>query len=92
MSIVEILNNELYPDITNIIFEYNLPEKQNIKLLKLACCQRIEKLFNDNYLGRKITRKYYNVLLINREFNIKQFKLYRDTKHIFKSVYLLKYK
>lgn len=69
MSIVEILNNKLCPDIANIIFEYNLPEKKNIKLLKLACCLKIKKLFDYNYVRRKKTRKYYNVLIINREMN-----------------------
>ena len=43
MSIIEILNNELCPDITNIILEYNMPKKENIKLLKVATNEILEK-------------------------------------------------
>ena len=86
MSIVEILNSQLHPDITNIIFDYNMPIKEDVKLLKLCCCQKIESMFNFEYLGRKITRKYYNVLFINREKNIKQFKLYHKTKQTFNNL------
>lgn len=92
MSIIEILNNELCPDITNIILEYNMPKKENMKLLQVATNEILEKSFRGykkrysdvGYTYGKL--KYYDVLFNNRINNFKQHKLYYKTNQIFNAV------
>ena len=86
MSTVEILNSQLYPDITNIIFDYNMPRKEDVKLLKFANNEYLMKQFYGYKICEQVRLKYYDVLFRNRRNNIKQHKLYYLVNGLFRSL------
>jgi len=60
MSQVKILNNRILPDITDIIMDFNMPKKEDIKYLKFKNMKKLKKEFR-----KKLN--YENILKIYRK-------------------------
>jgi hypothetical protein len=84
----QILNSIFCKDITNLIFEFNLPQNGYSKFVKSECNDELEMKFKKYIsINTFYILNYHRVLLKNKEESIKKNRLYAILKKDFNSIF-----